>query len=120
MISALNGSGKAGFKNVHSLMSVCESITFLRSVCMRCRDHDGVFTVRRNSKKVGRMENEFKRILNMFFYFDFMNFSNFFQLHHGKGKKKPFPGILTGLITKEALGGLEKYQTLCRRCFLRD
>lgn len=55
-----------------------------------------------------------------FFDFDFMNFSNFFQLHHGKGKKKPFPGILTGLITKEALGGLEKYQTLCRRCFLRD
>jgi thymidine kinase len=52
IISALNGSGKAGFRNVHSLMSLCENITFLRAVCMICRDHDGIFTLRRNSKKV--------------------------------------------------------------------
>jgi hypothetical protein len=43
-----------------------------------------------------------------------------FQIYQGRGKKKPFPGVLTGTITKDALGGLEKYQTLCRRCFLHD
>lgn len=90
VISALNGSGKAGFKNVHSLMSVCESITFLRSVCMRCRDHDGVFTVRRNSKKVGKLENDLKKILNKFHDFHFMNFSIFFSFIVAKGRRNHF------------------------------
>jgi thymidine kinase len=57
IISALNGSGKAGFRNVQSLLSVCENIVFLKAVCMVCRDHDGVFTVRRESRKVIVEEN---------------------------------------------------------------
>lgn len=59
IISALNGSGKAGFRNVHSLMSLCENIIFLKAVCMICRDNDGAFTIRRHAKKVTEIESFF-------------------------------------------------------------